>query len=960
MKLSALLKGICVPPFDAEITGLSNNSARVKKDELFVAVKGYRHDGADFIDDALAAGAAAAITNSGHRGPRVINIKGDMRVVGSRLAARFWPDALGFLAAVTGTNGKSSVVNFLRQMWEFEGTPAASIGTAGVQAKGVKTEKTLTTPDAIDLHKELSQLSARGVRNVALETSSHGIEQHRADGLEIMAAGYTNLSNDHLDFYKDQDDYFKAKLRLFTDLLDPSGTAVVNMDDPRGKKVAAASSARGCRVITYGKGKSVDIRIAQYRVQDALQQVRLEIFGREVQLAMDLIAEFQIYNLACALGLFVASGGDFEKILPRLPSLRNEKGRTEKVGIAPSGAPIFVDFGHNGDGLKKLLTDFRPYVKKNLVCIVGSSGNRPEIRRIEMGRVLSEYADEVIIVDDDPRAEDPASIRAVLAANCPKAKVIPDRYAAIEEAIDCSRPWDSIMICGTRYEEDKKFIRAKLAPREVPLKELIPAGDARAITGICSNSQRAGPGSLFVGIKGYAKNGADYCLDAVMSGAAAVVVENSHKFDARTVSVMEKKKVFVSRTDDDRRTFADLAYRFYGSKQPDQVVAVTGTSGKSSVVDFVRQMWGFIGHPAISTGTIGIIAENIYSERRIIKYSEDHTTPTGDEPYKWFSYFKDKGVERAAAEMSSHGIDQRRMSGIRFVAGGFTNLGTDHQDFYGGREKYLEAKARMFSECVEPEGGAVLNADIPEYEYLAKVCRDRGLKIITYGHHADMGLISHVSTLEGQQAEVELFGKPYCLNLKILGDFQLMNMLCALSLFMFVENDWERVMPHLGRLKNALGRLEFMGRTAAKAAVYIDFAYKGDALRSTLMTLRKLTKGRIILVFSTCGDVYEAERRRRELGSVAARLADISILTDDSPRTEDPAKIRAEVEAHCPGVENFARGRKAAIRRAMELARKDDVVLVAGKGHEDYVTVGSEDIPYSDQQAVKELFEEGL
>ena len=334
-------------------------------------------------------------------------------------------------------------------MWEFMGMPAASIGTLGVKTSSSVGQKTLTTPDAIDLHKHLDELALAEITHLALETSSHGIEQHRADSIRITAAGFTNLSNDHLDYHKNIEDYFQAKLRLFSELLDPSGTAAVNMDDPRGAMVAEACRARGIRVIAYGKGEGADIRLARYRIKDGGQEVSLEVLGKKFDLALDLVTEFQIYNLMCAIGMFIASLPDWERAMPLLHNLKNEKGRIEYVGKSPNGANIYVDFGHNGDCLRKLLTEMRPYVKQNLICIAGCSGDRPEIRRVEICKVLSELADTVVIVDDNPRTEDPKKIRDTILEYCPKAKAIPDRRAAINEIIDASRDWDTIIICGT-------------------------------------------------------------------------------------------------------------------------------------------------------------------------------------------------------------------------------------------------------------------------------------------------------------------------------------------------------------------------------------------------------------------------------------------------------------------------------------------------------------------------------
>ena len=966
---------------DLDITGLSNNSSRITAGNLFLAIRGNKINGANFIAQAISNGAVAILTDNENASiidtsayPTVPFIFVDnIRSVESIIASRFYPKTPEFICAVTGTNGKSSIVNFVRQMWEFLNINSASIGTVGIHSSSGLGAKTLTTPDAIDLHKDIDRLTSEGVTHLAIETSSHGIAQHRVDSIKIKSAGFTNISNDHLDYHKTIEDYFKAKLKLFSEILDPTGTAVINIDDTYAPRIIDVCQSRGIKVITYGENETSDIRLVKYEIKDASQHITISVFGKQYDLILNLVTKFQISNFMCALGLFISSCKDnWEKVLPYLSQIKNEHGRIEYVATTPNGAKIYVDFGHNGDGLKKLLTEFRPYVKHNLICIIGCSGDRPDIRRIEIGKVLNQYADTAIIVDDNPRTEDPARIRKILLDNCPKAREIPNRYDAINEIIDTSREWDSIIICGTMYERDKDFILKKLAPHAMPLNQLLENSGfteyAKSaldtpINLVSCDSNTIIENSVFIGIKGFTTNGANYSYDAIMRGAKAVVVDENYTFDEKTSAIIKDKNILVIRTNNTRKALADLAYNFYNRTQPENICAITGTSGKSSVVDFTRQIWSLLKLPAISIGTIGIIAENVYSKKQIVKFSDaDYTTPANGEVYKFLKYFKERGVDNCAVELSSHGLDQLRMDNIHIKSAGFTNLGTDHMAFYGGHDQYLYSKAKLFRENLAQDGVAVLNADIPEYDYLKSVCDTRGIKVYSYGRNGtELKILSQNVSLEGQVAEVELFGEYHKLNLKILGSFQLNNLLCALGMVASTTPDWKRVIPLLGNIRNALGRLEYMGQTKAGAYVYVDFAYKGEALENTLKTLRSMIKpeNKILNVFSTCGDNYETKTRRLELGTASHKYADISILTDDSPRTEDAQKIRDEVMVYCPEAIEIKTGRRDAIKRAMELASKDDVILIAGKGHEDYITIGTENIPYNDQDTVHDLLKEG-
>lgn len=982
MKLSDLLKNISYTieneNLNIDILDIENNSSKIVNGSLFLAIKGIKTNGADFIDQAIKKGAVAVLSDVENKS--VIDTKKypnvpfifveNIRLVESIIANNFYPLQPEFVCAVTGTNGKSSIVNFVRQMWNFIGVNSASIGTVGIHTSNGVGGKTLTTPDAIDLHKNVDTLTRDGVSHIAIETSSHGIEQHRADSIKIMSAGFTNISNDHLDYHKTVGEYFKAKLRLFSELLDINGTAVINTDDDYGKKILDVCKNRGVKIITYGENENADIRLEKYEIKNSSQYITLNIFGKKYDLNLNLITKFQVYNFMCALGLFISSNKDWEVVIPFLPKLKNETGRIEYVATTPNGAKIFVDFGHNGDGLKKLLTEFRPYVKHNLICIVGCSGDRPDVRRIEIGQILNKYADTAIIVDDNPRTEDPARIRKILLENCPKAREIPNRYEAINEVIDTSREWDSIIICGTMYEKDKEFILKKLTPHSMPLNTLLQnAGfnienvPSTPISLVSCDSHTIIDNSIFVGIKGFTQNGADYTADAISRGAKVVIVENGYKFKDDATKLISEKNVLVIHVENPRKALADLVYNFYERKQPETICAITGTSGKSSVVDFTRQIWGLLKLPAISVGTIGIIAENVYSQKQIVKYTDaDYTTPVNGEIYRFLKYFKELGVDNGAIELSSHGLDQLRMENIKIRAAGFTNLGTDHLDFYGSYEAYLKSKSKLFRENLSSDGTAVLNADVPEYDYLKRICDSRGIRVFSYGRNgSELKILSQQVSLEGQTADVELFGKQYHLDLKILGSFQLNNLMCALGMVIATTPNWMDVIPKLGEIRNALGRLEYMGKTKAGASIYVDFAYKGEALENTLKTLRSMISKdkKILNVFSTCGDIYESKTRRLELGAVSSTYADVSILTDDSPRTESAQKIRDEVMLHCPGGIEVKTGRRDAIKKAMSLAGAGDVILVAGKGHEDFVTFGSENIPYTDQETVTELLKEG-
>ena len=610
--------------------------------------------------------------------------------------------------------------------------------------------------------------------------------------------------------------------------------------------------------------------------------------------------------------------------------------------------------------LETALKGVRPFVKYNLVFIMDIDGIE-EDGVVEISNVAVNNANTIFFSGSNVLNLELSSSKVFLKS---------DLYNVIEEVVDTSREWDTIIVCSKNESKVKELILKKMKPYSNTLHKIFKDSGFnvvgikdREINFVSSDSRIIKLNTVFVGISGFNQNGAKYSKLAIENGAVALVVDNSYLFNDEEDNLIKSKDIAVFRTDNTRLAFSNLVYNFYGQSQPDVVCSVTGTSGKSSVTDFLRQMWGLLKLPTVSVGTVGIIAENVYSEKKVLKSTDAHyTTPVNGEIYKFLRYFHDKGVNNAVVELSSHGLDQYRLENIKLKAAGFTNLGTDHLDFYGSHDAYLYSKAKLFRENLDKDGVAVLNADIPEYDYLKDVCDKRGIKVYSYGVKGkEFKILSQDVKLDKQIADIEVFGKRYHLELKILPSFQLNNMLCALGLVFATTPDCEKLIPLLSKLVNASGRLEYMGKSKSGAYIYVDFAYKGEALESTIKNIRSIigNSKKIINVFGTCGDTCEWRTRRYELGTISHKYADISIVTDDSPRTEDPGKIRRDIMQYCPEAIEIETGRKDAIKKAIELSSDGDVILIAGKGHEDYYTLGEENIPYTDQDAVKELFDEG-
>ena len=456
MKLSQILEGVAepAPAMDAiEIGGVTADSRAVKPGDLFVAISGNKTDGMRFAADAARAGAVAILADGAQEqsasGLPVISVANVRRAL-SLVAAKLHPQQPETIVAITGTSGKTSVAAFTRQIWDEVGHAAASIGTIGVVSPKGETYGSLTTPDPVELHRTLDELAGDGVTHLAMEASSHGLDQHRLDGVRVVAGAFTNLSRDHLDYHPDLDSYLRAKLRLFQDLVQQNGSAVICADHEQARDVIAAAKARGLRVFTVGRDGD-DIRIVKSAIDGYAQSVTLQHEGRRYTLHLPLVGEFQIENALVAAGLAIVTGTPADKVFEALEDLEGAKGRLEYAGRS-GDAPVFIDYAHKPDALSKTLEALRPYVKKRLVVVFGAGGNRDPGKRPMMGTIAAEKADKVIVTDDNPRNEDAGAIRAAIMAAAPGAIEIGDRGEAIRRAIAELESGDVLVVAGKGHE----------------------------------------------------------------------------------------------------------------------------------------------------------------------------------------------------------------------------------------------------------------------------------------------------------------------------------------------------------------------------------------------------------------------------------------------------------------------------------------------------------------------------
>jgi UDP-N-acetylmuramoyl-L-alanyl-D-glutamate--2,6-diaminopimelate ligase len=444
----------CEARFDAlAIAGITADSRAVKPGFLFVAVPGTKADGLAFVAQALAAGAAAVMAERPPEGvpDGVAFVQvGNVRRALARAAAKLFPRQPGTIAAVTGTSGKTSVAAFTRHIWAALGYRAASVGTVGVVTPDAEVYGSLTTPDPVELHRTLDSLAGAGITHLALEASSHGLDQHRLDGVRVGVASFTNLSRDHLDYHPTLEAYLAAKLILFERIVRPDGVAVVAADSAEAATVITAARRRGLTVLTVGR-QGDGIRLVDAAIDGFTQRLRLLHAGKSYDVRLPLVGAFQVENALVAAGQAIASGAEPAAVFAALEHLVGAKGRLELVGRR-HGAPIFVDYAHKPDALAKAIEALRPYVRGRLVVVFGAGGDRDQGKRPLMGAIAAEKADRVIVTDDNPRSEEPAKIRSAILAAAPGATEIGDRGEAIRRAVGELSAGDVLLIAGKGHE----------------------------------------------------------------------------------------------------------------------------------------------------------------------------------------------------------------------------------------------------------------------------------------------------------------------------------------------------------------------------------------------------------------------------------------------------------------------------------------------------------------------------
>lgn len=484
MKLGVLAEraGLMLPAgHDTPVTGFAIDNRKVAPGTVFGAFQGARVNGEDFIPAAIAAGAVAVVARPDARVGGAVHIAdANPRRAFARLSAQFFAPVPATIVAVTGTNGKTSCVEMVRQIWRMAGHRAASIGTLGITTADESVSTGLTTPDIVTFHANMHGLAREGVTHVAYEASSHGLSQYRNEGLAVVAGAFTNLSRDHLDYHADMDDYFAAKMRLFDEVVGDGGTAVVWMDDEWSARALDHARARGLALLTVGAADAQGIRLIARQPGQLGQVLEIEWAGARRTVNLPLIGGYQAANALVSAGLAIASGSAPDKVFDALARLQPVRGRLERAAISRAGAPVYVDYAHTPDALEAAIAALRPHCAGRLIVVFGAGGDRDRGKRPDMGRVTAQQADIGIVTDDNPRGEDAAAIRAmVLAGGDGRLREVGDRRAAIAAALAEARGDDIVLVAGKGHEQGQ-IVGAGEAMRVLPFDDVAVARECAA------------------------------------------------------------------------------------------------------------------------------------------------------------------------------------------------------------------------------------------------------------------------------------------------------------------------------------------------------------------------------------------------------------------------------------------------------------------------------------------------
>ncbi|MGN0920020.1 MAG: UDP-N-acetylmuramoyl-L-alanyl-D-glutamate--2,6-diaminopimelate ligase [Alphaproteobacteria bacterium] len=738
----------------------------------FFAIKGTKVDGADFIPEAIQKGAVAIVADHEVNASVPVRVVKDVRRELAHACSLLWPSENLKKVAVTGTNGKTSTVYFVQQLMNAAGVKAVSLGTIGMDGVLGHTDGGMTTLPPKELAQTLAKYQAQGVQVVAMEASSHGLDQGRLVGQKLAAGAFTNLTRDHLDYHKTAENYFKAKQNLFTEILTAGNFAVLNADIPEYPALKEMAEARGLQIISYGK-RGETLRLAKWDPWERGQKIMIAVAGKKPTIEVPVFGEFQAMNLLAALGLCFALGIDWERLLKALPGIKAPAGRLELIGQTATGGLVFVDYAHTPDGLEQVLKTLRKSTPKRLSCVFGCGGDRDKGKRPQMGKIANKLADRIFITDDNPRSEDPAAIRAEIMAACPKGIEKRTRFEAIRQAVGELQKGDVVVLAGKGHETGQKIgnieypfndkIEAQLAIKRSYKNFLWSANELHIVLnteilksmnawGITFNSQEVKVGDLFIALTGGARDGHAFVRQAVERGAAACIV--NHLIEG----VPEEKQIVVLDTKETLMAFA----RFSRMRSSAHIAGITGSSGKTTVKEILGACLAVQGKTYITPANLN---NNLGVPLTLANMPAD--------------------TEYAVIEMGiSHPGEMAELSDfVRPDVSVITNIQPAHQAFFKTPEITAAEKAHIF-DFQNKNGSAILNTETLCAKQLMDAVAAASVRhIVKFGfdEEANCQLKTVSVNARGQEVKACLFGEEVNFKMNFIGEHYAVDAMAVLA-----------------------------------------------------------------------------------------------------------------------------------------------------------------------------------
>ncbi|MGN1063644.1 MAG: UDP-N-acetylmuramoyl-L-alanyl-D-glutamate--2,6-diaminopimelate ligase [Alphaproteobacteria bacterium] len=850
MKLSELAQAahLQFSGTDTDITNMSCRSDAIKQGGLFFAVKGTRVNGADFIDKAVQNKAAAVVAEQAVFADVPVIVTPNIRRVMAQMADKLYPSDTLKKVAVTGTNGKTSTVYYVAGIMNALGCRAASMGTIGVNSPVLKKSASMTTPDTCIIHQNLHELATVGVKAVAMEASSHGLDQDRLAAVSFEAVGFTNITQDHLDYHKTMRAYFEAKKKLL-DRARAGAAAVLNADIPEYEELAAAAHSRGLRVISYGQNGE-QLKILSQKATAAGGHVELFAFGKTYEMDLAIVGDFQVMNILCAIGLCVGLGADSEDIMAVVPTLTAPAGRLERVALLPNGASVYVDYAHTPDALERVLKAMRAHTQNRLVCVFGCGGNRDTGKRPLMGAIAAQYADQVYVTDDNPRFEKPADIRAQIMTACPTAVEIGDRQAAVWTAVQNLQAGDVLVLAGKGHEAGQTIngvsyafddkIEAQLAAMSLTKHPLWRAEELKACLsvavptalaafGISIDTRTLQLGDLFVALKGDNSDGHTYVKKAVQAGAAACLVDHAVE------EVPLTKQIIVP---DVMQAFNRMAL-FARNRSMATFIAVTGSSGKTTTKEMLKMA---LSGQGATYATAGNYNNHIGVPLTLTRMGTDVQYAVIE-----------TGMNHEGELAALSALVQPHITVV-------TMIGAAHLAHFKNEHAIALAKAEIFTHQ-DADGTAVLNTDGAFYSVLREKAYEAGIRrIASFGHEkeADFALISAQAVGEKTKITADWHRTVLKYEIGFLGEHFAINSLAVLAAVDAAGASVEQAMQALSGASAVAGRglAETVLLPNGRKIVLIDDAYNANP-SSMLASIRTLGLRPETVKIAVLGDMLE-------------------------------------------------------------------------------------------------------